>query len=513
MNTKLKYLRQQPDGLYRYYRKVPLPLQGLLRREVWHHSLGRDHARAIESWFELKREHDSLIERLKDGDQEAVTDAVNRRVTDHFAATERLHSHGPRPGQKVSKATPEEIETHRQEDEAAIAGIQNLWRQTGEVMEDAEGAQNEYRRLATHLLLAFADDSYSSNTVTTPEALTPIPPLGGERRLWDLLHSALRQRLEEIAPMGVTDSEEHRISHLLERYISLQGVSENTARAYRGKVRALTTRLGDRPLPHYNKARLQAFRDLLIEETDDSTGEVKRKASTVVQHFAPLKALWRWAADEVDELNDLQFPAIRLPRPGETVDEIRWQAFDDKQIKRVWSLLNDHWGPDSESKMKPARREAFLMAVKVMLYTGLRPSEVFKLDPSNVSGDVLLVRETKTTGRRLPICKHLSDFPGFLARGGFNGERSKTIARTFSDNFVSIIRAAGITNDRLVLYSLKDTLVERLQRQEGMSDDVIRGIIGHVGGQGNTRHYKTRFGDTSHGMERMRRALDAIEYW
>jgi integrase len=153
------------------------------------------------------------------------------------------------------------------------------------------------------------------------------------------------------------------------------------------------------------------------------------------------------------------------------------------------------------------------MAIRVMLYTGLRPAEVFRLTPSNVKNDALEIRETKTTGRRIPISNHIGDLPEFLKNGGFEGERGKTIAKTLSENFTSILRSNGFDNDRHVLYSLKDTLVERLQRQSGMSDDVIRGVIGHVSGQGNTRHYKTRFGDTSHGMARMRDALDAITYW
>ena len=69
-----------------------------------------------------------------------------------------------------------------------------------------------------------------------------------------------------------------------------------------------------------------------------------------------------------------------------------------------------------------------------------------------------------------------------------------------SDYFTSIIRAGGFTNDRHVLYSLKDSLIDRLQRQ-GASDDAMRGIIGHVSGQGKLRHYKTPFGQSPHGMK------------
>lgn len=155
------------------------------------------------------------------------------------------------------------------------------------------------------------------------------------------------------------------------------------------------------------------------------------------------------------------------------------------------------------------------MAVRVMLYTGLRPAEVFRLTTADVEGGILTIRRTKTTPRKLPITDHLDDLPDFLADDGFTREldRSKTIAVTMSDNFREVIRAAGFENDRHVLYSLKDTLVDRLQRQDGMTDDVIRGIIGHVVGQGKLWHYKTPFGETTHGRATMKKALDAITYW
>ena len=101
-----------------------------------------------------------------------------------------------------------------------------------------------------------------------------------------------------------------------------------------------------------------------------------------------------------------------------------------------------------------------------------------------------------------------------IRRGKVYGQATKpdSLARAFTTAFSKVIRAGGLTHDRHVLYSTKDTLVDRLQRL-GMTDDVIRGIIGHLGGQGKLRHYKTPLGQSKHGMEQMRTALDAIVYW
>ena len=58
---------------------------------------------------------------------------------------------------------------------------------------------------------------------------------------------------------------------------------------------------------------------------------------------------------------------------------------------------------------------------------------------------------------------------------------------------------------------MKDTLVNRLSRG-GASDDVVRGVIGHVT-PGKLRHYKEPLAQSVQGMAAMRRALDAITYW
>ena len=172
------------------------------------------------------------------------------------------------------------------------------------------------------------------------------------------------------------------------------------------------------------------------------------------------------------------------------------------------------------------------MGFRVLLHTGMRPVELFHLTADNVKGDVLHIKYTKTkTARRIPLAATLSELPAFLATGGFAAEleagktairrgkiygqptKPDSIARAYTSAFSSVIRAGGLTNDRHVLYSAKDTLVDRLQRQDGMNDDVIRGVIGHVSGQGKLRHYKTQLGDTPQGLALMRKHLDAIVYW
>lgn len=510
MNTRIKYLVQTKDGLYRYKRKVPLALRELLRRDQWNYSLGRDLEPAQAKWFEHKKKHDTLIDRLKSGDPleraQATADAVTIRADDHFAAMERLQKDGPRPGLTATPITPEECEEAEQGDAAAIDGIQNLWMQTAEVMEDAENSQNEYRRLATHLFMAFGDTTYLGGDPVTPEELRPVPPSGGQKRLWDMLHAALLSRLEEIAP-GVIGDDGHRPSSLRERYFKLHNSSAATQRSYRTKIDRMTSFMGDLTLQQITPDRLRLYRDYLMDEG--------LKPDSVAQYFSPIAAIMRWAISEelVPDFDALPTAKVKMPRAGTHIEDARWQRFDDEEIKKVWTITQKTWGP--ESRYDPDRQEAFKWAFRVALYTAARPVEIFRMKPENVTADSIYITETKTgISRTLPLSKHLAGFHQFMQKGGWKLDKTKpeSAAGTMSDSFTKAIRKAGFKNDRHVLYSTKDTLVDRLQRA-GHSDDVIRGITGHVSGQGQLRNYKTRLNDTPEGLAMLRKALDSIEYW
>ncbi|MFG6604711.1 MULTISPECIES: phage integrase SAM-like domain-containing protein [unclassified Sulfitobacter] len=510
MNTKIKYLVQTKDGLYRYKRKVPLALRELLRREQWNYSLGRDLEPAHEKWFKHKKRHDTLIERLKSGDPveraQATADAVTIRAADHFAAMERLQKDGPRPGLPPAAITPEKQEREEEEDAAAIVGVQNLWSQTTEVMEHAEGTPNEYLRLATHLFMAFGDATYLEGNPVAPEELRPAPPSGGQRRLWDMLHAALLSRLEEIAP-GVIGDDEHRLTSLRERYFKLHNLSAATQRSYSTKIDRMTAFMGDLTLQQITPDRLRMYRDYLMDEG--------LKPDSVAQYFSPVAAIMRWAISEelVPDFDALPTAKVKMPRAGTHIEDARWQRFDDEEIKTVWNIAQKAWGP--KSRYSPDRQEAFKWAFRVALYTAARPVEIFRMKPENVTPDSIFITETKTgISRTLPLSKHLAGFHQFMQDGGWKLGKTKpeSAAGTMSDSFTKAIRKAGFTNDRHVLYSTKDTLVDRLQRA-GHSDDTIRGITGHVSGQGQLRNYKTRLNDSPEGLQMLRKTLDRIEYW
>ncbi|OOY02852.1 hypothetical protein BMI87_20575 [Thioclava sp. F28-4] len=472
---------------------MPKYAQSALKRTVWNLSLGREEAAAEKRASALRHEHDKLLAELDkpNGARRVEMMITAQSVDEQIARTERRHQVQDLPNHG-GLIVP--LATHH-------------WRRIPEIIansDDAPTPEDKYRQLAFSQALAFGDTTRTG----------PIPNLPQPERPTDhvdlILYEAHRQMLEaalsEIAPRASSGDPALRLTALLEDYIKSAGVRDSTATHYRKMIRPLIETTGDHELPKYTQAKLKSYRDHLIEATEASP-------QTIEKRFATLKALWRWAAEEKSDVwPDLTFPAIRLPKVTQSTEESRWQAFDDAQIKEVWNLVSEAWGPDSASRLAPERRADFLMAFRVMLWTGMRPSEVFKLDASNVADGILMIRETKTLSRKLPITKHLSDLPQFLSDGGFGSVRGMSkAADKMSDYFTKLIRPK-MPNDRLVLYSLKDTLVGRLQRLD-VGDDLIRAVIGHKSGQGKLRHYKTGLGETPEGRAKIKAALDKISYW
>jgi integrase len=342
------------------------------------------------------------------------------------------------------------------------------------------------------------------------------------------MQTAVVARQKEVAPKD--SSHALRLSQLLEPYSRDQGHRKGTADGIRRKVKRFTDFAGDRPLWEYDHETIIAYRDHL------RTGPAPVKEVTINQYIAALKMVWNAAPDRWKEYRDIQFPRVKLRKIKDDLQDTRWKSFTDDQMKDLWREMQKAWGPNADTRLTPGRRRAFLMAVRVMLWTGLRPVEVFHLTSENIVGQTIQIRYTKTGNRRtLPLCKHLSDLPAFLAAGGFKteleaaknelyagkarGQESppSALSKSLRKYFAEVREAAGITDPKQVLYSLKDTLVRRLQlifKQKGIpvTYDTIRDIIGHKT-KGALAHYVTLTGDMDEGLELVKEALDAIEYW
>jgi integrase len=541
-NTDLpRYVTKTARGFYLYKRRAPKGLaeelaamgtdaatiaQLLPASGVWQHSLGSDPAGMFDRARELTAHYDALL--APDTPPAPLT-----RGPDQIAA------------RQVIKTT---IKT-------ALNPREQAWRETASVIDQSAALPDPLAHDAMSLFRAQAFGG-TAEAASLPVALrvdadgvlrlgvsmpasaplrsafeagaqVPPRPTGADTYIYSAMQSAVDARIKEVAPKDSTNP--MRLSALVGPLSVDAGHRAASAAGLRRKVKRFTDHAGDKPLTEYTHADLIAYRDAL-------RGDGLKEAS-LNQYVAALKWVWGAAPDRwPDEYGAVTFPRLKLRRVKEDVQETRWKAFTDDQMVKIGEAMGRLWGPEADSRLTPSRRRAFTMAVKVMLYTGLRPVEVFHLTTENIVGQTIRIKYTKThAGRTLPLSKHLSDLPAFLAEGGFKAELAAAkndlyggevrgsdatpaaLAKSLRRYFYDVREAAGITDPKQVLYSLKDTLVRRLQmifKEKGIpvTYDTIRDVIGHKH-KGALAHYVTLTGDMDDGLALIREALDAIEYW
>lgn len=511
--------KRQGRAMYKYQRRVPKALHCVLERKKWDLSLGSDLKDATVRALEYADKHNRLLENLASQEaKEAYTRKLDSAEAAFFVDLALNYADAP-------KLAFDGKDYVFDDDISNVVGIkldgskedQELWRSTEERLRYSESLPKRQARdhLAhfaayafddrTHLDRLDADDPFGEKLV---ELLMPVPPtdLGGVA-VFEALKGALDARLFELDSEIGADNR-NVLSELRERYFDLRGLTEETKSGYISKTNSLISKVGDLPLTQYTPEKLRTWRDSLM-----TNGLSPR---SIAAYFTALKAIMRWALQEdlVPGFNTMPTDKVTMPRPEDSVEEIRWQRFDDDEIKRVWALLEDGWG--AKSRFSEERRSAFKMVFRVLLHTGLRPVEVFRLRPEDVTRDLIHASKVKTKiPRYIPVSTHIADFYDFMQVKPFPFDefgKASSAADKMSDSFTKIIRNGGFNNSRHVLYSTKDTLVDRLQRA-GHSDDVIRGFTGHVSGQGRLRHYKTRLNDSPEGLSILRKAIDAVSYW
>lgn len=541
-----RFVTKSARGIYLYKRRVPKGLAEQLAAlgpepaflptksgpsnirpiipasRVWEHSLGSDPAEMAKRARELTAHYDALLP----VPVAPLTPSELKAIADERAVL--------KAAVKLSATNPEE-----------------RWKQASTVLDAASALPVEQERdtLSLFTALAYGGEGQTPNLgipvsvsptgtllvgAVTPEsnvAITIPRPSGADGHMFDAMRTAVETREKEIAPKDTKHP--LRLSQLLEPFSRDQGHRKGTADGIRRKVNRFKEFAGDKPLWDYDHETIIRYRDYL------RTGDAKHdpvKESTINQYIAALRMVWNASPDRWKEYRDIQFPRVKLRKIKDDVQDTRWKSFTDAQMKDLWREMQRAWGPGAQTRLTPSRRQAFMMAVRVMLYTGLRPVEVWHLTSQSIVGDTIHIKYTKTHHRRtLPLSKHLADLPAFLASGGFQreleaaatetykgSERGKasapeTLSKSLRKYFAEVRTAAGITDEKLVLYSLKDTLVRRLQmvfkaKVIPITYDVIRDIIGHKT-KGALAHYVTLTGDTDEGLELIREALDSIEYW
>lgn len=544
-NTDLpRYVTKTARGIYLYKRRVPKGLAEELKvlgsdpttllpaAGMWEHSLGSDPTEMALKAREWTAHYDALM--APETPPAPITCTPKQQAERAVIKAAIKTATGPR--QDAWKGAGGTLDQSRALGPDLERDAMSLFRA------QAFGGEGAATSLSIPVRVG-ADGVLIIGDVTPPAGdAQPVPrPAGADGFMFDAMRAAVDARQKEIEPKDSLHP--LRLSQLLEPYSRDQGHRKGTADGIRRKVERFTDFAGDKPLWEYDFETIVAYRDHL-RSGGMAYNRVKKaqtyhaplKEVSINQYIAALKMVWNAAPDRWKEYRDLQFPRVKLRKIKEDVQETRWKSFTDDQMKALWLEMQKAWGPDAKTRLTPGRRKAFLMAVRVMLYTGLRPVEVFHLTADNIVGQTIQIKYTKTHHRRtLPLSKHIADFPAFLAAGGFKREldaaardlyaceaRGKSsppaaLSKSLRKYFAEVREDAGITDPKQVLYSLKDTLVRRLQmifKQKGIpvTYDTIRDIIGHKT-KGALAHYVTLTGDTDEGLELIREALDAIEYW
>lgn len=298
-----------------------------------------------------------------------------------------------------------------------------------------------------------------------------------ERDEYQFAKRKLERRIASVSP------DPNTLFAVLETYCDFNSIRAGTRAKYRREVGRLVAISGDVPVNHVTTDDLRQLRDSLI-------GDVQPASIQAV--FTPIKSLLAFAFDE-DMIDSNPMMGVKLPRDKRPIEERKWKAFEPREVERLLRSASDHWTEDSRG-LSPERREAILMVVRVLAFSGMRPIEVIRLQPSDVNDRLIRVTGSKTESstRVVPLHPEISDFPSFVADGGLETFQSIKTDRVNSvrHNFGRLLREKmdpPISDPKKALYSLRSTFVNAMRRA-GADIQVQRAILGHKEA-GAIRHY------------------------
>lgn len=495
-------------GRYFYQRRVPKAFVPIIQRKKWRAPLGPDREEAIRKCIAQTEAHDALMERLKDPEQaqEFTTDLRHKR--------ERIYWDKIEAQDNQTRAWIESADLSEDERNEALAEIgEGPWidaiiaeREAAGAWREVAGWVTEYERILA-LSNAFEDEaarkelrasgwSHPMDRIEFHEHLEGVfrryfgseivPPSDPEERDdFDAVKMKLERKIARVAPQKDT------ISDVAERFFVFSDVKSATLRKYRGHIADLIAAVGDIPVAHLSARQLRAHRDSLRS---------KHKVSTVRAAFTPIAGMLSYAAEE-DLVDNSPMAGVKLPIDKRSVDDKKWLPFSPSQMASILSAGADYWG-NPIAGVPTERREAFLMVVRVLAFTALRPSEAVRITPDDVSDNAIYVRSGKTASanRVVPIHPEIAEFPDWVRGGGMDtfAKNRKTGEAMTTDGKTSLVRQnfarllAGqidppINDERRALYSLRSTF-QNAMRRAGAPLHIRRAILGHAEG-GAIRSY------------------------
>lgn len=298
-----------------------------------------------------------------------------------------------------------------------------------------------------------------------------------ERDEYDFVKRKFERKLADVRPNPNT------ISNVSERYYSFNEIKPATANKYRREVSRLIRMTGDIPVEHLTRFHLISFRDSLIGSM---------KPASLHATFTPIKGLLAFAMNEgIIEVNPIH--SVALPKDKRPLEERKWKKFSPQEASRIWIAIETCWGKPV-TNISNERRLALQMLVKVLMFSGMRPIEAFRLRQQDVTESYIQIvgSKTQSSTRVIPLHPELKDFPKWFHANGMSAFESIKTDKVSSlrHNFTTLIRekmSPPISHPQKGLYSLRTTFVNAMRRA-GADIQMQRAILGHKEA-GAIRHY------------------------
>ncbi|TMV06981.1 hypothetical protein FGK63_12755 [Ruegeria sediminis] len=532
MNAKeadrIPYLTKTKKGIYKYQRRVPKDAQSVLGRKMWDLSLGSNYGAAVDRARAYAEEHDTLLTRL-DGSE--AKEAFREELKEQVVAV----AVSMRPGMLRRIGDDGQLE-----DVPPMDRNPELWRQTSDKMKAVRALppEQELQALAYFAAYAFGDrstlDLLPDNSVlgdSLVDVLEPTRPADAvDAAMFDAMKTALDARIVELAGERLVNPK-HTLSHIHGVIAELRNLKPNTRRNHKVTTAKFNKFLREEKDTDFEPSLASITPNLLQEYLDYLLADPDVKNGSISKYFDGMTSVFNHAIKTGKVPGVVANPVKKLELPrADSIEETMFLPFDDEEIRRIWAEAQAEWDPDNhKSKLSADRRKAFLMVFRVLLWSGLRPVEVFWLrDHGGVKRDYIDVQRTKTgIKRKIPISDHIADFPTFAAWGGFDrcifhgkhrGEEygrynAEKLHEAMRRSFAKIRKRAKITEPRKVLYSTKDTLLQRLRYVDGYSTPIEVVVTGHVKKLEMGRHYGGTLGDDPAMRAKVKKALDSVVYW
>lgn len=533
--TKPKFMLIE-HGRYFYQRKIPLEFQRTLGRKKWRAPLGADFDQAYTRLQEIRKEHDALLEGLKEPEAQVDFLTTQRRIREaeeieRNCAQDRTDDLWC--AENGVKTDAEELEDFKLEgfEEAPIWEQAEGWMKALEyektkdhtpTKEDIESTQDLLRRLSNSqgkfkielpphpefkALVAKApeaakskisfmrftpvtmdDDEYYDRLVEVQRKLfgenNKPPSDPDDRDAYDFVKMKLERRIARVA------RDPNTISKVSIKYFAFAQLREKTQNKYERTIARFIKEVGDLPLGQVTSQMLREYR----EHLKTTRGLLP---SSVRAEFTPMMGLFDYATDE-ELIKFSPMVSVKLPKERRAIEESKWLPFSPHDVQHIFAALDDVWGQPMQG-LSTERREALTMAVRVLAFTAMRPAEFMALRPDQIDDRAIRVEggKTKSAWRVIPLHPEIYDFPEWLQSGGLDAFKNHKTGKEQTDpvavlrsNFTRLIRekmAHPIENPRKVLYSLRSAF-QNSMRRSGAPKDVRRAILGHVE-SGAMRHY------------------------